>query len=223
MLVKLGGTIAEARGSMGGATFARNRYGAYVRNRTKPVDPASAKQNTKRTQMAACITAWRALTAAQRDLWNAKALVTDFVNRIGESFHPSGMNLFVRGHALLLASGRAGVTVPPVLAVIDDKGTDVSYTVDPGFEMNTIIADWPADTTMLVFEQDNLSNSTFFHKGPYAIQRVLGNGNFPAGSFTLQANADLDADSSMFACWRLVLNTGAASSMRYGRAFKPPA
>ena len=223
MLVKLGHIIAEARGSTGGTVFSRNRAGAYTRNRTKPVDPGSAKQNTQRSQMSASVAAWRALTAAQRDLFNAKALVTSFTNRLGESFHPTGMNLFVRGHQLLLACGRVGVTDPPVTPVLDDKASNVTYDVVDGFEVNTTIADWQADSNLLVWHQNDLTNSTFYFKGPYSQARVLGNGNFPAGSFILTADADLDADSSMFAAWRYVENDGSASAIRRGRAFKPPA
>lgn len=223
MLVKLGPLIAEARGSIGGATAARNRYGAYFRNRTKPVDPSSAKQNTQRTHCASAVSAWRSLTAAGRDLWNAKSLVTDFTNRIGESFHPSGMNLFIRSDMLLTACGREGVSIPPVIPVIDDRGTRITYTVDPGLDVLTTIADWDLDMTLLVWEQKDCSNSKYFFKGPYSIQRVLGNANFIGGSFTIEVDGDLQADSSMFCKWRLVDNLGGASAIRYGRAYKPPA
>ena len=38
-LVKYGGGIIQMSGSMAGNTFARNRYGNYMRARTKPVNP----------------------------------------------------------------------------------------------------------------------------------------------------------------------------------------
>lgn len=223
MLVKLSTLISEARGSTGGTVFSRNRAGAYTRNRTKPVDPSSPKQNIQRTIMSGSVVAWRNLTADQRDLFNAKALSTSFTNRIGESFHPSGMNLFMRGHQLLLAVGRDGVTEPPVTPVRDDKGTYIAYQVDPGLEIYTTIADWELDVSMLIQFQKNLTNSTYFYKGPYAITRIYGNANFIPGMMLLTADADLDVDSTMHACWRVVHNDGSASAIRYGRAFKPPA
>ncbi|GAI58374.1 unnamed protein product, partial [marine sediment metagenome] len=37
-LVKYGGGITQMSGSIAGNTFARNRYGNYVRSRTKPIN-----------------------------------------------------------------------------------------------------------------------------------------------------------------------------------------
>lgn len=223
MLVKLGPIVSEARGSTGGTVFARNRYGNYTRARTKPVDPGSAKQNTQRTQLSACVVAWRGLTAAQRDLWNAKALITDFTNRLGDSFHPSGMNLYMRSAQLLIYAGMTAITDPPVTPVIDDHASNITYAVDPGLEINTTIADWAAVSAILVWHQNDLPNSKFFFKGPYSEARNLNNVNLAGGSFTLTDDADLDADSSMFAKWRFLQPDGAASEIRRGRAFKPPA
>lgn len=222
-LIKLGPIVSEARGSSGGTVFARNRAGAYIRARTKPVDPGSAKQNTQRTQLTACVGSWRGLTAAQRDLWNAKALITDLTNRLGESFHPSGMNLYMRSAQLLLAAGMTAITDPPVTPVIDDHASNITYDGVDGLEINTTIADWAATCAILVWHQNDLPNSKFFFKGPYAIFRNLNNVNMATGSFTLTAVADLDLDSTMFAKWRFLQPDGAASEIRRGRAFKPPA
>ncbi|GAH13494.1 unnamed protein product, partial [marine sediment metagenome] len=43
-LVKYGGGIVQMSGSIAGNTFARNRYGNYVRARTKPINPNSDRQ-----------------------------------------------------------------------------------------------------------------------------------------------------------------------------------
>ncbi|GAH50296.1 unnamed protein product, partial [marine sediment metagenome] len=43
-LVKLGGGIVQISGSIAGNTFARNRFGNYMRSRTKPVNPNSTRQ-----------------------------------------------------------------------------------------------------------------------------------------------------------------------------------
>lgn len=222
-LIQLGPIVSEIRGSAGGSTFARNRYGNYVRRRTKPVDPGSEKQNLQRTQLSAAVVSWRGLTAAQRDLWNAKALITDFTNRLGSSFHPSGMNLYMRSAQLLLAAGMAAITDPPVTPVIDDHATGITYAVDPGLEINTTIADWAATCALLIWHQNDLPNSKFFFKGPYSTFRNLNNVNMAGGSYTLTVDGSLDADSSMFVKWRFLQPDGSASEIRRGRAFKPPA
>lgn len=223
MLVKLAAIVAEARGSVGGVTFARNRYGAYARNRTKPVDPASSTQQEYRARMSAAVVAWRNLTATQRDAFNAKALVTDFVNGLGEAIHPTGMALFIRGFNLLDIAGLAQVTTPPVTPIIDEAQSTLTYTADPGLQHNTTVADWPTGATMLLWHTRNLSNSTYYYKGPYIFQISLLAAGYTADVKLLAEDASLDADSSQFAMWRLVGTDGAASALRRGRAFKPPA
>lgn len=225
MLVKLGALIAEARGSTGGVTFARNRYGAYTRNRTKPVDPGTNKQTEFRTRVSAAVVAWRALTAAQRQAFNAKALTTDFVNRIGESFHPSGMNLFVRGYNLLDMAGLAQVTSPPVSPIIADGAAYIRFEVGAGKGLihHSTVSEWPSGATMLCWYVWNRTNSTFFYKGPYShFSKVLG-AEYTDNEVTLRLYGYIDEDSSMFAMWRLVGTDGAASHARRMRTFRPPA
>lgn len=222
-LILLGGNLADIRGSVGGVTFARNRYGLFQRNRTKPIDPASASQEAYRTRFAAAIVNWRALTAAQRLAFNAKALNVDFVNALGQSFHPSGFNLFARSDMLLDIAGVAAITVPPTSPTINDSNTFVSYDAGTGFDINSTIANWPGGATLLVWYEYDLSSCKFFYKGPYTHYHDLLAGEFVADVVTLQTTAGILVDTAMFAMWRLVGTDGAASSVRRGRAYKPPA
>ena len=43
-LIKYGGGIVDMSGSIAGNTHARNRFGNYMRARTKPVNPNSDRQ-----------------------------------------------------------------------------------------------------------------------------------------------------------------------------------
>jgi hypothetical protein len=221
MLVKLGGLLAEARGSVGGSTFARNRYGAYVRNRTKPVDPGSAAQVLQRGRMSASVTNWRALTAAQRDTWNAKALDTHLVNRLGEPFHPTGMNLFTRSDNLLALAGLTGVTDPPSSPIIEDFGSFASYTGASGLEHNSTTASWPTAAVMLLWFQLDLTNSTYYYKGPYANFQTAVLADYTADVIILEADATVATDTAQGVSWRLVSTTGAASAIGRMRTFKP--
>lgn len=223
-VILLGPNLADIRGSVGGSTYARNRYGLFLRNRTKPVDPASSRQEAFRTRFSAAITNWRALTATQRTAWNVKALKIDFVNALGQAFHPSGFNLFARSDLLLDMANHPGITTPPVNPVLATPTSSVTYIADPGMEHNSVTADWPVGAHMLIFFAFNRSNSSYFWKGPYTNFLVAPAGDYAVGGKRLLVdNASLDADSSMFAAWRLVHTDGSASSMRRGRAFKPPA
>lgn len=223
MLVKLGALVAEARGSIGGIVASRNRYGAYLRNRTKPVDPGSTAQNDMRTRMASSVTQWRALGESERSAFNAKALTSPFTNRLGESFNPSGMNLFMQSATLLQMAGLSPITVPPVNVSIDDGHAFTSYTEVPGLVINSTASEWPNSAVMLAWRAINLSPSIYYFKGPYPKASVITSGNFAGDTYTLVEDADLDADSVQACCWRLISADGAASARRYRRTRKPPA
>ena len=134
-LIKLGGMLAEIRGSVGGATFARNRGGAYVRNRSVPVNPQSVDQSRVRQLLADLTNRWTAtLTPAQREAWKVYADNVPLQNSLGESRNVSGINMYVRGNSLL--QDTAGMRV--------DDAPEV-FTVGPTFTP-TISLDPVSDT-----------------------------------------------------------------------------
>jgi hypothetical protein len=223
MLIKYGGLVGDARGSLGGTTFARNHYGSYARQRTKPVDPGTSKQNVFRARLTEANTTWQAFTQAQRDLWNAKASTTTFTNRLGDTFSPTGINLFVRSFNLLDIAGLAQVTVPPISPIISEEQVICSYAPPEGFFLMSTVARWEAGAKLLVWYAYDKTPSTYFYKGPYPNTVGLLAAGFIGSLATLVENADLAADTSMFAAWRLVQADGGASSTRRARTFKPPA
>lgn len=222
-LIKYGPTVAMIAGSIGGSTYARNRYGAYIRNRTKPVDPGTAKQNTFRTRVSNAVAAWQALTAAQRTAFNNKAKTTVLVNRIGESFHPSGINLYIRTYNLLDIAGLTQVTIPPVSPIAQDPSSAALYLVDPGFTYTCDHNQLEAGCKVLIRFEFNLTNSTYFYKGPYSTLSQQTPASLADDSATLATNAVINADSSMFLMARVVNADGAASHARRARDVKPPA
>ena len=222
-LIKYGSTVAMIAGSIGGSTYARNRYGAYIRNRTKPVDPGSNLQTEYRTRVSNAVAAWQALTAAQRDAFNAKASTTVLQNRIGESFHPSGINLFIRTYNLLDIAGLDQVTVPPVSPIAQDPSSTFVYVADPGFKYTAHLAQIEDGSVCLVWWAYDKTNSTFFFKGPYSDFDAFTKADMAPEFQTLEINADLAVDSSMFGMARVIQADGAASHARRMRCYKPPA
>lgn len=102
-LVKFGGGIVGISGSIGGTVFARNRYGNYARSRTKPTNPATARQSKIRQAVADLTNAWSTtLSDAQRTAWGLYAASVSMLNRLGEPMNLSGFNHFVRSNAPLL-------------------------------------------------------------------------------------------------------------------------
>jgi len=222
-LIKLGPTIAMAAGSIGGTTYARNRYGAYIRNRTKPVDPGSTNQNAYRTRVSNAVAAWQALTAAQRAAFNNKAKTTGLVNRIGESFHPSGINLFIRTYNLLDMAGLSQVTVPPATPLAPDPKSDFGYQAGSGFRYTCDHSLIDSGAYALVWHTHDLTNSTYFYKGPYPDFIALLDTSLAGDAYDIVPDASMAADTSAFGMVRIVQTDGAASHARRGRGYKPPA
>jgi len=134
-LIRPGPLASEVRGSIGGVVFARNRGGAYVRNRTAPLNPSSADQNRIRQILADLAQRWSGtLTESQREEWRTYAENVPLQNALGESRNVSGINMYARGNSLILDT--AGTRV-------DDGPTN--FTVGPSFTPG-ITLDPAADT-----------------------------------------------------------------------------
>jgi len=98
-LIKFGGGVVGMSGSIAGNTFSRNRYGAYVRARTKPVNPKTAGQIAVRAAMAFLTDRWsQTLTAGQRTAWNLYGSNVNMLNKLGESINLSGFNHYIRSN-----------------------------------------------------------------------------------------------------------------------------
>lgn len=113
-LLTFGTNITQASGSAGGTTYSRNKGGAYMRARIKPVNPKSAKQRLVRTNFAANAKVWSAtLTAAERAAWLAFAQANPLVNVLGASIIVSGMAMMMKLNQVLSQIGVSTIVTPP--------------------------------------------------------------------------------------------------------------
>ncbi len=105
--VKYGGGIIQASGSIAGNTFARNRFGNYIRARTKPVNPKSARQTGARIVIMYLAEQWREspMDDAKRLAWETYAAGVAWLNKLGETVKLTGYNMFIRSNAALIAAG----------------------------------------------------------------------------------------------------------------------
>lgn len=128
-LIKYGGGITQMSGSIAGNTFARNRYGNYVRSRTKPVNPNTDAQAKIRATITYLTTYWAAtLGAAQRTAWNIYASNVSMKNKLGETINLSGFNHFIRSNAARLYNDRPVVPAGPTDFTLPEK--DETLTID---------------------------------------------------------------------------------------------
>jgi hypothetical protein len=113
-IIKAGPIIGDIRGSVGGQTFSRNRFGAYSRQRVVPVNPSSDRQNAVRVAMNQLQVRFRTtLTAAQQDGWRDYAQGTPTLNRLGDTIHMTAINAYIRGNVIKLLAGETPVDAPP--------------------------------------------------------------------------------------------------------------
>jgi len=174
-LIKYGGGIVQMSGSIAGDTHARNRFGNYMRARTKPVNPKSARQSAARIIIMFLAEQWREspMDDAKRLAWETYAAGVNWNNKLGESIKLTGFNMFIRSNAALIAAGGSLITTGPpdiglppgdsALAVAcDATAQKISVTFDEAF-------DWALETgAYLSVEMGHPQNPTRnFFGGPW--------------------------------------------------------
>ena len=174
-LVKYGGGVVGASGSIAGTVHARNRFGNYIRARTKPVNPNSTGQSLMRNILAYCAAFWSAsCTAAERIAWTTYAAAVPFKNRLGETIYLTGFNHFVRYTSLWnlrygIASGQAptDLSLPgkdPTFSVVASVATGLSVSFDVGLPWWAI-----AQSQIVVFMGQPQNKTRNFFNGPWKL------------------------------------------------------
>lgn len=189
-LVKYGGGIVQMSGSMAGNTYARNRYGNYVRARTKPVNPNSNDQNAVRAALAMLTERWiETLTAVQRTAWNLYASNVAMKNRLGETVNLSGFNHYIRSNTNRARWGFATIDNGPVVFELPDKDPLFAFTASEATGMLTIAYDaaleWANETGGSFWLQGGLPQNVTrnFYAGPWRrILRISGVTGAPPAS-----------------------------------------
>jgi hypothetical protein len=128
-------------GSYQGVTSSRNRFGQYVRTRAIPVNPSSSYQQNVRARLSQNASAWRALTAVQREGWVALGALMVRTDSLGQSYTLTGFQAYCSVNNNNLAAGNAVVSAAPALNTPDALTTatvtltaasfSVAYTPTP--------------------------------------------------------------------------------------------
>ena len=188
-LVKFGGGITGMSGSIGGTTFARNRYGSYARNRTKPVNPNTALQQNVRAAMAFLTSYWsQTLTAVQRTAWNLYGSNVNMLNRLGETIQLSGFNHFIRSNAwnarYSVAPAREGPTIfelPPADPSFAVTGTEATQELVVSFN-NTLPWANEVGGLMQIFQGAPQNAQRNFFNGPWRAASAINGDPVPPAS-----------------------------------------
>lgn len=116
--IKLGALAQDVRGSIAGNTFARNKGGSYVRQKSSPTQPRTIRQMEQRAILSNASVQWRGLTEAVRNAWNVYAANNPITNVFGDAILLSGHGAFVQVMALRATIGLAASTTPPTTGAL---------------------------------------------------------------------------------------------------------
>lgn len=191
-----GPNIANASGSIAGCTFARNRGGNYVRNRTIPVNPQTPFQSTVRSAFGGLSQAWVTdLTDPQRQGW------TDYANAVsvpgfnGPIFL-TGLNWFNAVNTPRLQAGLTRLDDAPT----SQTGTTLTPITNQTFDASDL--EWDFDINgddewantagghLFVYEGGPRNATRNFYKGPYNYNSTLAGSVLtpPSGPVTVVSN-----------------------------------
>jgi len=193
-LMKMSGVgIVALSGKFGGSVASRNRGGSYIRTWVKPVNPRSVKQTFQRDQLATLAAGFRALGPTVIPQWNASAVNFPIKNRLGQTIHPSGLDLYVALNVNLISIGLPTITVPPVpqdvLGFNSLSMTSVLGVVSLVFTP----APSPTTTDTLIFATPGLSAGVSFVKSEYRLIGVMPHGTASPFNITAMYTAKFGA------------------------------
>lgn len=189
-LVKYGGGIVQISGSIGGDTHARNRYGNYIRPRTKPINPNTAAQVAVRAALAALTDRWaQTLDAAKRTAWNLYAANVVMKNKLGESINLSGFNHYIRSNLALKRSNLTVIDDGPVIFEIPDHDPLFAITGSEATQQISVVFDpalaWANETGGYLWLYQGMPQNAQrnFFGGPWRIMDLaLGDDAVPPAS-----------------------------------------
>ncbi len=149
-LAKYGGGLIQLSGSIAGNVFARNRFGNYVRPRTKPVNPHSTRQEKARAIVSYLAELWHDSSMdTHRGSWNTYAAAVPMTNRLGETIHLTGFNHFIRSNAPKLKVGLSEKLGAPSILSLPEKDHTLQCTeeniIDQTFTFECSVNGWAAD------------------------------------------------------------------------------
>lgn len=132
----------QRSGSIGGTVWSHNRSGAYVRNRSVPVNPNTDLQVAARNAVRSLAINWdTVLTQAQRNAWMLYALNVSWKNRLGQNINLTGLNHYIRCNSPRVANGIAAIADAPVIFDLCNADLGLTATASEATQDLTIDGD----------------------------------------------------------------------------------
>lgn len=162
--------LSSIRGSIGGTTYATNRYGMYARNRTTIANPNTGNQIAARGALGNSAQAWRNLTAEQQLGWINYAAATPVPNRLGDMIHMSGINAYVKQASFMLFNSGTPFADPPATPGLATAITEADIDIDDTPQLSVNNLNGPAanpEDTYGFWISGPVSPGVQFYKGPW--------------------------------------------------------
>lgn len=181
------GMGTQISGSLAGVTAGHNKGGQYLRNRSIPTNPNTARQQSVRSGFGAAVQSWSdSLSENDRQSWRDYAQQVDVTDAFGDPKQLSGQQWYV-GLATLIAQaenselvdvaqlpdfssaapGIANTGAPPgPVASAEFDNTTPPGQIDLSGPMDDPAS---ADGTVLLFIGAPVTPGTRFYKGPYQL------------------------------------------------------
>lgn len=217
--VKYGSTVAQLSGSVGGVVYARNRGGAYIRNKTAPIQPNSGLQAGAKTVFAAAVNSWtNTLSASERAAWNGYASAVPYTDIFGDTRYYSGQQRYIQCYVALVNSGgtAANAAVAPTVYTEAENVLSTSIVLKQGAATANSTAELvapaaPADVAagdlLLVHFGSGVTQATNYFNGPYryaAKSTFVSGATFPAATITDPYGRTLSAGGVVPVYWRIL-------------------
>lgn len=221
-LVKYGAGIVQISGSIAGDVHARNRFGNYIRPRTKPVNPRSIRQEAIRSILSHLAEYWHGtLTPLQRAAWEVYAAAVAMKNRLGETIYLTGYNHFIRTNGSHVTW--SGIVLPnaPVILNMPEQD-DALVCVEEGiagqsfnFECNTDGWAPNGDPKMIILLYQGIPQlaSRNFFDGPWRYMGVINATEGALGSATKDASFVFGLGQKVWFQARLMTNSGRLTNL----------
>jgi len=209
-------------GSIAGDVHARNRFGNYIRPRTKPVNPHSPRQEAARAIVSYIAEYWHSeMSPVQRNLWDVYAAAVAMTNRLGETIHLTGFNHFIRTNAHRYKTGFAPLAAAPTTLSLAEKDPAAACAEEDisaqTFDMAFGVVGWgpdPDDKAHICFYQGQpqLQSRNFF-AGPWRYIGKYVPSNGPSSPVTLPAAFSFALDQKVWFQARVLLRGGRLSEI----------
>jgi hypothetical protein len=154
-MVKLGALVSNIRGSIGGITFRRTRYGISVYARQNFRSMANLLSNDALPTLAYLNQLYRELEESEREAWRALARTWTFPNAFGDQVNLTGRNLYQKCNGRLYHFGEF-IANPTGLSNVCPPITISNFTILAGGECGFTLSA-PAIPTRFIVQMVQLA------------------------------------------------------------------